>query len=439
MLGVLGEVTAAATDRLDDAELLLRDQGARAWPGFANRVHARTGQPLPIHLGTVVIANLTNAEDQLNLTAIAAAADRLNRSRERIDPSDVSYLHPAPGHQTVDALFLPDEGFIDTSQALPAVHAALENHPNITYVPHTVTAVQHDTRGVTGAELSDGTHVRTRQIVLAAGVATQDLLDELHAQHAHTGVTARLLPGKGTSFTLTDPGHQLAHVIRTPNRDFACGTHLIPRDDGGLYLGATNRIAATPAASEQPSGGELHALIHSAGHEINTRIRTVAYTGVRHGMRPLSSDGRPLIGPTDLLGLYLATGTYRNGVLLAPAIAGIIADHITGQPSSHDTADTATDGEAFAPTAAWRADAADVTAVLKAGVPHLVSFVMEPGGHLPYDRRRELETVMVTLFRLAFTTDPDLRVLREQCIGLLRGARVPETVPQLFYAMAASR
>lgn len=118
-------------------------------------------------------------------------------------------------------------------------------------------------------------------------------------------------------------------MIRTPNRDFACGTHLVPRPGGGLYLGATNRIAATPAATEQPSPGEINALIHSAAHEINTRIRTIAFTSVRHGMRPLSSDGRPLIGVTRLTGLHLATGTYRNGILLAPAIAKHIAGHLT--------------------------------------------------------------------------------------------------------------
>lgn len=78
-------------------------------------------------------------------------------------------------------------------------------------------------------------------------------------------------------------------------------------------------------------------------------------------------------------------------------------------------------------------------AVLRDGAPHIVSFVMEPGGFLPYDRKGELERVLLTLFLLAFTDDhdDDLHTLRQRCATLLSGARVPETVPQIFYEMAA--
>lgn len=436
MLGVLGEVTAGQDDPLDEAELRLRHEAAQAWPAFAARIQEHTRQSLPINYGTFVIANILNARDTVNLAAIAAAADRLDLPHEPIAPAEVPYLQPAPGHQPISALWLPHEGYIDTSRLLPAAHTTVVTHPKISYFPDLVTKILHDTQRVTGAVLADGTRLPAETIVLAAGVGTQTLLDQIGP---HTGMTARLLPGKGTSFTLTDHDQHLPHVIRTPNRDFACGTHLVPRPSGGLYLGATNRIAATPAATEQPSPGEINALIHSAAHEINTRIRTIAFTSVRHGMRPLSSDGRPLIGATGLTGLHLATGTYRNGILLAPAIANHITNHITGA-SPHTSGEPETDIDLFAPTAAWRPHAPDVPAVLKDGVPHIVSFVMEPGGFLPYDRKGELERVLLTLFLLAFTDDhdADLRDLRQRCATLLSGARVPETVPQIFYEMATT-
>jgi glycine oxidase len=429
MLGVLGEVTAGQDSPLDDAGLRLRDQAARAWPALAGRIDDLSGHPVPIRHGTVVIANLVNQGDRANLAAIRAAARRLNLPCENLDPASVPYLAPAPGHQPADALWLPGEGYIDTSVLLPALRAAVQAHPGIRRLPQPVRHVLHDDRRATGAVTDDATTVRAGHIVLAAGTGTQDLLDQIGPR---CGVTARLLPGKGTSFTFRDPGHAPQSVIRTPNRDFACGTHLIPRQDGNHYLGATNRIAGTPGGSEQPSPGEIHALIHSACHEINTGIRTATFTGTRYGMRPLSSDGHPLIGPTELAGLHLATGTYRNGILLAPAIATIITAAITSPQADHGP---------FAPAAAWRAHAPAIPALLTAGVPHIVSFLLEPGGRLPYNRQRELENALLTLFRLAFTTEPSpaLDTLRERCIALLASASVPETVPQLFYELTTPR
>jgi glycine oxidase len=429
MLGVLGEVTAGQDSALDEADLQLRYQAVRAWPALADRIHDLTGQRVPVRQGTVVIANLISHGDLANLAAIRAAARRLSLPCEGADPGSVPYLAPAPGHQPVEAVWLAAEGYIDTSLLLPAVHAALQAHPRVRYLPQTVRQVTHDDRHATGAVLDDGTAVNAGQVVLAAGTGTQALLDQLGPC---TGVTTRLLPGKGTSFTFCDPGHAPDGVIRTPNRDFACGTHLIPRDSGGLYLGATNRIAATPGGSEQPSPGELHALIHSACHEISTRIRAATFTGTSYGMRPLSSDGHPLIGATALPGLHLATGTYRNGILLAPAIAGIIAATATSSPPADNP---------FTPVAAWRTHAPNIPALLAAGVPHIVSFLLEPGGQLPYNRQRELENALLSLFRLAFTDDhsTSLAALRERCTELLASASVPETVPQVFYELAAAR
>jgi glycine/D-amino acid oxidase-like deaminating enzyme len=429
MLGVLGEVTAGQDSALDDAGLRLRDQAARAWPALAGRIHDLTGQPVPIRHGTIVIANLVNQGDRANLAAIRAAARQLSLPCESADPASVPYLAPAPGHQPAEALWLPGEGYIDTSLLLPALRAAVRAHPGIRRLPRQVRQVAHDNHHATGAVLGDGTPVRAGIVVLAAGTGTQALLDQIGAR---AGVTARLLPGKGTSFTFRDPGHGPDSVIRTPNRDFACGTHLIPRQDGNHYLGATNRIAATPGGSEQPSPGEIHALIHSACHEISTRIRTAAFTGTRYGMRPLSSDGHPLIGPTALAGLHLATGTYRNGILLAPAIASIIAAAVTSPEA---------DPGPFAPAAGWRAHAPAIPALLTAGVPHIVSFLLEPGGRLPYNRQHELETALLALFRLAFTSEPGpaLDALRERCITLLASASVPETVPQVFYELTTPR
>lgn len=433
MLGVLGEVTAEddnAPGSLDEASLRLRHAAATAWPALADTIAEATGREIPIHRGTAVIATADRPADRGHLTAIRATAHRLGLPCEAIVPADIPYLSPAPGHETIDALWLPDEGHVDTGVLLPAVHQALTTHPRIQRTPALVRRVLHDTGRVTGADLDDDTTVHAAHVVLAAGVGTQALLDGIAP---HTGVPARLLPGKGTSVILRDDdaGAALEHlVIRTPNREFACGTHLIGRPGGTLYLGATNRIGGTPGADPAPNSGELIALLDSGTHDINPRLRTAPVTLIQHGMRPLSTDGHPLIGPTALDGLHLATGTYRNGILLAPALASAVTATITGKPAPDSP---------FSPTAAWRHRTPDITTLLATGVPHLVEFIVQPHGRLPYNRKGELQTALWNLLRLAFTDthDPELTALRERCRTLL-SAHVPECVAQVFYELTGT-
>jgi glycine oxidase len=49
------------------------------------------------------------------------------------------------------------------------------------------------------------------------------------------------------------------------------------------------------------------------------------------GLRPRAPDGLPLLGPTSVEGLWLASGQYRNGILFAPAVAETICDQILGR------------------------------------------------------------------------------------------------------------
>ncbi|MEV4505408.1 NAD(P)/FAD-dependent oxidoreductase [Streptomyces klenkii] len=433
MLGVLGEVTTdddPAPGSLDDHALHLRHQAAQSWPDWAERIAEAADTPVPIHYGTTVIASAANPGDRANLRAISAAAEHLGLPAHPADPADLPFLAPAPRHETTTALWLPDEGHVDTTVLLPALHTALTAHPRVRHLPHAARHVRHSETRATGATLDDDTTVHCEHVILAAGCATQALLDDVG--HAHHGVVPRLLPGKGTSYVFDAPGHALEHqVIRTPNREFACGLHLIGHADGTLYLGATNRIADTPGSHQQlPSGGELN-LIDSAIHDITTRLRTAPIRHTRYGMRPLSTDGHLLIGATHLAGLHLATGTYRNGILLAPAIADMLATELTTGTAPAD--------RTFSPVAPWRSRTPDVAAVIKRGIPHLVSFLLEPHGRMPYDRRTQLETALGNLFTLAFTDDHAAKELGERCMTILGSAHIPEVIPQAWYALAEAR
>jgi glycine oxidase len=427
MLGALGEVTAGAAGEPERDELLLRLAAAAAYPGFVDELEDETGRTVARGSGTVVVANLVNEQDRANLRAISATAHEHGVRVEDVDPDEVAGLNPARGYEAVGACHLPDEGWVDTSELLVALAYAVRTGERTDLERATVSGIRTDGGRVVGVELADGTVRGASTVVLAAGVAVQELLDGIGEP---VGPLPGLLPGKGVSIRVRAPELAVPHVIRTPNRDFACGTHVVPRGDGSTYIGATNRVSATPGAGPGITPGELHSLLNSAIHEINTGFRTAEYLTSCFGLRPLTTDHHPLVGATAVPGLFVATGTYRNGVLLAPELARVVTEELTGR-APHNP---------FRPDAPFRRGRVrreEMLDAVDAGMRDLVSFLVEPGGHLPYNRHRELRTFLQALGRGAACggDTAEFRRMRE----LLERYPIAEMVPQVFYEITTDR
>jgi glycine oxidase len=100
------------------------------------------------------------------------------------------------------------------------------------------------------------------------------------------------------------------------------GAYLVPRDDGRLLVGATvERVGF----DERVTAGGLRLLLDAA-LDAAPSLGAFAVTETWAGLRPATPDERPILGPTAVDGLILATGHYRNGILLTPATAQSIAD-----------------------------------------------------------------------------------------------------------------
>jgi glycine oxidase len=116
------------------------------------------------------------------------------------------------------------------------------------------------------------------------------------------------------------------HVVRTPE------VYIIPRSDGRIVIGATVEEAGFDKRTDSATIQKLHrsaaavvpALEHARIHE------TWA------GLRPGSPDNLPILGATSLPGYFVATGHYRDGIMLAPATACLVAKTICGEPLEHD-------------------------------------------------------------------------------------------------------
>ncbi len=98
--------------------------------------------------------------------------------------------------------------------------------------------------------------------------------------------------------------------------------YLVPRADGRLIAGATVEERGFDTAV---TAGGIHELLREA-YRLLPDVAEMELVEAMAGLRPGTPDNLPLIGPGDLDGLVLATGHYRNGILLAPLCADAVAE-----------------------------------------------------------------------------------------------------------------
>ncbi len=172
-----------------------------------------------------------------------------------------------------------------------------------------------------GVTTADGTGLGAAQVVLAGGSLSGRL----------TGVPEAVLPPvrpvKGQVLRLTVPPRYAPFLSRTV-RAVVRGSHvyLVPRENGELVVGATSEELGWDTTV---TAGGVYELLRDA-HELVPGITELPLTETRAGLRPGSPDNAPLLGPSGLDGLLLATGHYRNGVLLTPVTGDVMAQLLTG-------------------------------------------------------------------------------------------------------------
>ena len=424
MLGAFGEITARRASDLDAAELAFRVAAADLYPAWLEELRSFSGLPIQSGRGTFVVASGAGRQDRANVQSMLESLKVYRRSCELVDPSLIPHYRPHPSFAAHSALFIADEGYVNTADLMSALAAALDRAGNVRAVDEPVRKLLLEGDAVVGAETVTGRSFWADRIVLAAGTGIQPIVEESGA--SIRAAIPRLMPGKGVSVVL-EAEQPLEFVIRTPNRDFSCGTHIVPRQANAIYLGATNRIANTPGAADGVTCGEIQNLLYSAIHEIDTRFRTANIVSTAYGSRPIALDRFPVVGPTSVRGLFVATGTYRNGVLMAPLIAELVADAALNRPARLD--------HPFAPDDPRRRVAVPTVPELIAdGVADLVSFIREPNGFLPYGRARELQDFIEVLLTCTLADGHGLDQRMADAKRLLQEYPVPEIIPQLFYS-----
>ncbi|HEX3437243.1 MAG TPA: glycine oxidase ThiO [Pseudacidobacterium sp.] len=134
-------------------------------------------------------------------------------------------------------------------------------------------------------------------------------------------------PRKGQMVTIKlPPGNNLEYVVRTPE------LYLVPRGDGRIIIGASVEHAGFDKSVEQST---IRSLLSDAS-ELWPPVHKAEIVETWAGLRPGSADGLPVIGVSGEKNCWIASGHFRNGILLAPATARVMRELILGETPSVD-------------------------------------------------------------------------------------------------------
>ncbi len=316
------------------ALLALNRESAARYPRFVAELTELTGLPVGYaRCGTVQAAwdtaDLAALRDLHAFQAALGVESRMLTARE-LREAEPGLAAGLPG-----GLWAADDHQIDNR----LLHAALREAAaaaGVREVPGRVAGWLLDGDRVTGVRTGDGRRVSAGITVLAAGAWSATVGGAAGSTAGRVagslppGALPPVRPIKGQTLRLRGPAGLLAHVVRGAVR--GSPVYLVPRADGELVVGASSEEAGFDLS---PRAGAVYELLRDA-QLLVPALGEVRFEEVSTSVRPGSPDNLPMIGPSVLEGLIVATGHYRNGILLAPLTADAVADLATGRPPGTD-------------------------------------------------------------------------------------------------------
>ncbi|MGK5532295.1 glycine oxidase ThiO [Streptomyces sp. URMC 129] len=307
----------------EEALLALNLASAARYPAFAAELADAAGAGIGYRAcGTLAVA--LDADDRALLRDLHQLQQRCGLDTRWLTGRECRKLEPmlAPGVRgglRVDGDHQADPRLLTAALLTACQRAGVTFHRR---EAREVTVTAGGDRA-TGVVLDDGTALAAGQTVLAGGSRSAGLAG------LPPGVEVPVRPVKGQILRLRIPPECAPFLSRTVRAVVRGGhVYLVPRVSGELVVGATSEELGWDTAV---TAGGVYQLLRDA-HELVPGITELPLVETRAGLRPTTPDNAPLLGPSELPGLHLATGHHRNGVLLAPITGEALAESlVTGE------------------------------------------------------------------------------------------------------------
>ena len=278
------------------------------WDDFIRRIQTESGQPVEYERsGTLHVAlDDTQAADVSNL---ARGLEAAGVPHTLLASSDAAALEPGLTDRAVMALLVPGHGYVGPAPLIDALVRAA--------IARGVSIVE--------ARVKNLDDIRSDAIVIAAGSWSSELVKSPHAF---------VKPIRGQLLSLSMERRPAARVI------WGTDCYIVPWKDGTVLVGAT---VEDVGFDERTTTAGLRGLLNAAV-DLMPALEHAQFREARAGLRPKTADELPVIGRSSTMPhVFYATGHYRNGVLLAPLTASLIADLVLDGRERPELADVRPD------------------------------------------------------------------------------------------------
>jgi len=310
MLAPVGE-SDFGEDRLLDQTLA----AAEAYPAFVAELESVSG----LETGYARCGALHVALDRDEAAELRRRHElhrRLGLEAEWLGPRACRRLEPGLAPSFNGGVHVPGEAVVDPRALVAALRvAAREAGVEVRAGVEVAGAVLEGDR-ITGLRMTEGEEIGCGNAVLAAGAWSGAA--ELLPAEARPPVR----PVKGQILELRGPaGEPVCERIMGSER-----VYVVPRGDGRVIVGAT---VEEMGFDTRVTAGGVHELLREA-YRLLPDVAELELVEATAGLRPGTPDNLPLVGPGAVDGLVLATGHFRNGILLAPLAAEAVVAAVTG-------------------------------------------------------------------------------------------------------------
>ncbi len=286
------------------------------YPEFVRMVEEISGQNAGYRpRGTLQVLFSQDAREELS--TVIALHHGLGLKAEPLRAEDARELEPSLSEDLEAGVLRPDEASVDNRGLTQAVLEA-GRRSGVQFFPASgAEAIWREGERCLGLHLKNE-KIEAQWTVIAAGCFSANI--------EGIAAYAPVRPAKGQMIALRANELNIERVLWSEN------IYLVPRNDGRILAGAT--VEYTGFEKGLTAGG-LEQILAGA-IELSPGLANARVEETWAGLRPDSPDHLPILGPTDIDGLLIATGHFRGGILLTPITARLVSEWVTQQRVSVD-------------------------------------------------------------------------------------------------------
>ena len=287
---------------------LLAQKSRDYYPAIIDELEEAVGERVYFRQEGQLILGI-NEDDMPSLEEIL----RLNKAEgvelERATPKEALMLEPNLNPEIVGALYSPHDAWVDNTALTQAIVRAAQQTGAV-FEQAEVNLIEPNNGQIASVRAGEA-HYDSEWVVLAAGAWSGQIWN------------VPVKPRRGQAYSVE--GSYFKRVIHSPR------AYIVPKDDAQTMLGATVEDVGFDASNTPDGLGS----ISTRAFEISPMLETSTFVGAWAGLRPGTPDDLPIIGAaTEFPNLVIATGHFRNGILLASITADLVRQIVVGETPS---------------------------------------------------------------------------------------------------------